>query len=98
MAASSPEHSSKVGIRTSTSLQLAFLFSFKTSNVELLQKWLNIYLLGPSIFIIAYKFLKADNDLVAMRINCIFPKIKENKKDYFQEFCIFPAFSSFCGI
>lgn len=85
-----------VWIRTSTSLQLVFLLPFKISNVELLQKWLNIYLLSPSIFIVVYRFLKADDELVTMRVNHIFPKFKEKKKkDYHQEFCIFPAFSPF---
>lgn len=63
-----------------TSLQLIFLLPFKTSNVEPLQKWLNVCLLSPYIFTIAYKFLKADNELVQIQINCIFPKLKGKKK------------------
>lgn len=66
-----------------TSLQLIFLPPFKTSNVEPLQQWLNICLLSPYIFTIAYKFFKADNELVQIQINCIFPKLKRKKRRLF---------------
>lgn len=49
-------------------------------------KWLNmgsllpsLHLLNPSIFKVAYTVLKADNDLVTRRINCIFPKLKAGR-------------------